>query len=72
MTVGPFDCLQHVLAVPAATHGDQHIAGGSKVFELFDENAFESFVIGPCEDCGCILRKTHNFHTLSVVIQKIG
>ena len=53
--VGPFDGAEDVGAVAGTADGDQEVAGVGEVFELFDENAVEAFVVAPGEDVGGVV-----------------
>src|SRR5579862_7660860 len=47
VTVGPLDGAQNIGTVTRTTDGNQHVARTGKVFQLFHEDALETFVVAP-------------------------
>lgn len=69
--VGPFHGGQNVRAVTRAADGDQHVAWGGEVFQLFDKNSVEAFVVGPSQNVRRVVSQAENPHPFFVVVVQV-
>ncbi len=70
VTVGPIDGAEDVRAIAGAADRNQEIAGVGQVFELFDEDAVEAFVVAPGQELGRVIGQAEDAEPfLGVVVE---